>query len=300
MPTRGTKPIIIAAGPSSTTTHTTSNLSPSTPPSPKTVRFAPRSDELPSRPATSQEAWSLYHFENHAHGCAACHKARRSLLCDTGYHLAQDVAVHVRLHAGELCSTRPDDDGKWLRVEIPHGYNKVKTLLGAEAKGKKVKKSAPVVSYEDAERRRSSSLSPRRRDREHHREKVTVEPSRSSHDEKRSSAAKPKAKTQHYATVEVKPITGNDRIHEYEQGGPVRLPERPKRGSLYEADMKRPRKEFRIEERAPLEKKVERGRDREREREREERREMRRRERERERESGRGFDERGRERRSVY
>lgn len=288
MPTRGTKPIIIAAP--STTTHTTSNLSPSTPPSPKTVRFAPRSDELPSRPATSQEAWSLYHFENHAHGCAACHKARRSLLCDTGYHLAQDVAVHVRLHAGELCSTRPDDDGKWVRVEIPHGYNKVKTLLGAEAKGKKVKKSAPVVSYEEAGRR--SSLSPRRRDREHHREKVTVEPSRLSHEEKRSSASKPKAKPHHYATVEVKPTTGNDRFHEYEQGGPVRLPERPKRGSLYEADMKRPRKEYKIEERAPLEKKVERGRDRERERE--ERREMRRRERE------RGFEDRERERRRAY
>jgi hypothetical protein len=68
----------------------------------------------------------------------------------------------------------------------------------------------------------------------------------------------------------------------------VRLPERPKRGSLYESDMRRPRREYRIEERVP--ERGDRGQDRERvervsekdREERHERRERRRRERERE------------------
>jgi hypothetical protein len=118
---RQTKPIIIAA---SRATHNHSILSPSTPPSPKQVRFAPRSAELASRPLTPQEAWSLYHFETHARSCRLCSSHS---LCSAGYALSQDVQVLVRQHGGEICSTRPDSEGKWIRVEIPHGYDRARS-----------------------------------------------------------------------------------------------------------------------------------------------------------------------------
>ena len=255
---RQTKPIIIAA---SKATHNHSTLSPSTPPSPKQVRFAPRSAELASRPLTPQEAWSLYHFETHARGCRTC---TNHSLCSTGYGLAQDVQVLVCQHGGEICSTRPDGEGKWIRVEIPHGYDRAKSMLGVERK--REKKHAPIVSYDTDPR------PARKRDA---RENVYVEPARTHRDDERRSRQKP----ERYEVVEVTPVS------KYERGEPVQLPERTKRGSLYESDMRRPRREYRIEERLPD--KREKSQDREwKEREREERRERRRRERE-WRESGR-------------
>ena len=248
---RQTKPIIIA---SSKPTHNNSNLSPSTPPSPKQVRFAPRSTEVASRPLTAQEAWSLYHFETHARACQLCNNR---LPCDVGYGLSQDVRVHVVYYSGEICSTKADSEGKWVRVEIPHGYDRTKDMLGVRRK--REKKHAPIVSY-DADPRPS-------RKRES-RNDVYVEPARTHRDDERRSRHKP----ERYEVVEVTPPT-------YEAGGPVRLPDRAKRGSLYESDMRRPRREYRIEERAPERK--EKIDDREwKQWEKEERRERRRRERE--------------------
>ena len=255
---RQTKPIIIAASKATHNNHST--LSPSTPPSPKQVRFAPRSAELASRPLTPQEAWSLYHFETHARGCRTC---SNHSLCTTGYGLAQDVQVLVCQHGGEICSTRPDSEGKWIRVEIPHGYDRAKTMLGVERK--REKKHAPIVSYDTDPR------PVRKREPREVRENVYVEPARTTthrDDEKRS-----RHKPERYDVVEVIPVS------KYETGEPVRLPERTKRGSLYESDMRRPRREYRIEERLPDRK--EDSQDREwKEREREERRERRHRERE--------------------
>jgi len=271
---RASKPIIIPATqkPSHNLHH--SNLSPSTPPSPKQVRFAHPSTELASRPLTPQEAWSLYHFETHAR---ACHSCDGRSLCATGYDLSQDVRVHVWKHDKQLCSTRPDSEGRWVRVEIPHGYGWTKAMLGIErtrstekSKPKKsTTKSAPVVSYEPEPRSaRKTAEPPRSSSRDHN--NVYVEPARTPKDGEKRSRHRP----ERYEVVEVAP--------KYEPGGPVRLPERAKRGSLYESDMRRPRREYRIEERAP-----ERGQDRERveresEKDREERHERRRRERERE------------------
>jgi hypothetical protein len=137
-------------------------------------------------------------------------------------------------------------------------------MLGVERK--REKKHAPIVSYE---------TDPRPARRREARENVYVEPARTQRDDERRSRHKP----ERYEVIEVTPIP------RYEAGEPVRLPERTKRGSLYESDMRRPRREYRIEERTP--EKREKSQDREwKEREREERRERRRRERE-WRESGR-------------
>jgi hypothetical protein len=267
--TTTTKPIIIPATSKTSHNYHHSNLSPSTPPSPKQVRFAHPSTELASRPLTPQEAWSLYHYETHARACPSCDG--RSF-CDVGYSLSQDVRVHVWKHDNLLCSTRPDSDGRWVRVEIPHGYGWTKAMLGVERtrsteklKPKKsTTKSSPVVSYDPEPRPARKSAEPVRsssRDRNN----AYVEPARTPKDgEKRN-----RHRSERYEVVEVVP--------KYEKGGPVGSPERVKRGSLYESDMRRPRREYRVEERVPdRPERVER----ESEKDREERRERRRRERE--------------------
>lgn len=262
---RSTKPIIIKD--KKQTQPQPSNLAPSTPPSPKTVRFAPRSAELASRPLTSQEAWSLYHFENHALGCHTCDGRR---LCDVGYNLSQDVRVLVCQHGGELCSTKPDEEGKWVRVELGPDYKLVRDLLGVKRISKGKKKPAPaVVTYDAPSHEPKPSLK---------REpmSIVVEPARSHRDEERKS----RQKAQRYDVVEVKPSPDHhDRT--YDKGGPVRLPERAKKGSLYEIDMRRPRREYRLQDRVPEKReRRERSRERElRERDREERHARRRRER---------------------
>lgn len=132
---------------------------------------------------------------------------------------------------------------------------------------KSTTKSSPVVSYDPEPRSSRKAAEPRSASRDNNNNNnAYVEPARTPKDgEKRS-----RHRSERYEVVEVAP--------KYEQGGPVRLPERQKRGSLYESDMRRPRREYRIEERVP-----DRGeRERESEKDREERHERRRRERERE------------------
>ena len=146
-----------------------------------------------------------------------------------GYSLSQDVQVLVCQHGGEVCSTKPDGEGKWIRVEIPHGYDRTKYMLGVERK--RAKHHAPIVSY-DTDPRPSRTRESRK--------DAYVEPSRTYRDDERRSRHKP----ERYEVVEVTPST-------YEAGGPVRLPKRTKRGSMYESDMRRPRREYRIEERTP-------------------------------------------------
>lgn len=132
-------------------------------------------------------------------------------------------------------------------------------MLGVERKLEK--KHAPIVSYEKTESRPS-------RKRES-RDSVYVEPARTHRDDERRS----RHRSERYETVEVTPSS------KYETGEPIRLPERSKRGSLYESDMRRPRREYRIEERMP--ERREKSQDREwREESKEERRERRRRDRE--------------------
>ena len=242
---RQTKPIVIVAP---KPTSNPSTLSPAVPPSPKQVRFAPRSAELATRTLTPQEAWSLYHFETHARGCRECSSHS---LCSTGYGLSQDVQVLICQHGGEICSTRPDSEGKWVRVEIPHGYDRAKSMLGVERK--RGRKHAPIVNYDTAPR---PSREPRPR------ANAFSEP---------AQTHKVNERPKRYQIVEVETA--------FQGGEPVQLPESTKRGTLYESYMRRPRREYRIEERTPERKESSQDRERK-EREREERRERRRRERE--------------------
>lgn len=211
---------------------------------------------MASRPLTPQEAWSLYHFETHARGCRLCSSHS---LCDTGYGLAQDVQILVFQHGGEICSTRPDSEGRWIRVEVPHGYDRAKSMLGIERERERKKNHAPIVSY-DSDLRPPQRQAPEKN--------VYVEPARTHRDDER--------RLQPAAQYEVVEVASTPR---YKAGGPVRLPERLKRGSSYESDMRRPRREYSIQERTFN--RSQDSQDREwKEKEREERRKRRRRERE--------------------
>lgn len=157
-----------------------------------------------------------------------------------------------------------------MRVELGPDYKLVRDLLGVKRISKGKKKPAPaVVTYDAPSHEPKPSLK---------REpmSIVVEPARSHRDEERKS----RQKAQRYDVVEVKPSPDHhDRT--YDKGGPVRLPERAKKGSLYEIDMRRPRREYRLQDRVPEKReRRERSRERElRERDREERHARRRRER---------------------
>ncbi|KAK6405760.1 hypothetical protein LTR95_018733 [Oleoguttula sp. CCFEE 5521] len=237
----------------------TAPLDPSTPPSPK-VRFASPANGGPitavSRPTTPTEAWSLYHFESHAQGCPSCtnpyakYIARQSL-CPTGLALARDVALHVLSRDGTVYSTRKDD------------HRLTRSLLKAlerRARGK------GVVSYD-----RTYPVSPRRQAAEEERRvPVVVETAR--------TPRKSVRKTDRYEVRE----GAVSAVSRDEDGLPSRArrretDEKGQRGSLYESDVSRPRKEYRVEVREPEDverrRHRERGRPREGEREREKERE---------------------------
>jgi hypothetical protein len=149
-------------------------------------------------------------------------------------------------------------------------------MLGVERKREK-KLSPPVISYD------SPAGSRRKREPLTIRQNVSVEPARTPHrgDDDDNDGKRSRHRPERYDVVEVTPASSR-----YETGEPVQLPDRTKRGSLYESDMRRPRREYRIEERMPEKReKREKSQKREwkegeREKEREARRERRRRERE--------------------
>ena len=232
-----------------------SNIAPSSPPpSPKAVRFAPSSSDVVtgvSRQLTPPEAWSLYYFESHARQCHECQDPLRvhlkgGRLCDTGHALAQDVAIHVYHHAGEVYS-REKDDHKLVRVELPPGYDQVRGLLKSMDRYiRSSNRTRPIISYDSnypvSARRRSSPERPRTRDEP---ASVIVEPT-SSQRPQRTKSTKSKTKPSGYKTVvqdDVQP-----------EPEPLRRPTRDqRRGSLYEDDLKRERKDkgYRVEIREP-------------------------------------------------
>lgn len=88
-----------------------------------------------SRPVSDSEHWALYNFEMHARGCGSCSRpyyVHRSgqRLCDAGHRLAQEVATFVYNLEGIPYSTHKEE-GRLVRVEIPHGYSQIKGLLKA-------------------------------------------------------------------------------------------------------------------------------------------------------------------------
>jgi hypothetical protein len=225
-----------------------STLSPGSPPSQKQVRFADRSTDQVSRILTPEEAWSLYHYETHARGCGQC---RTLLLCTTGRGLAQDVGSFVRQRGREICSTRPNDDGTWIRVEIPRNYSRTKAMLGAKRKRKREKEYAPTIVTYDTEPRPDPKQEPRY---------LYIEPARTRGDDRVYSI---------YKDAMLSP-----RVRYDSEGEPTRLPERSRMDTrrLFE-NTERPLRDYRIEVRTPGESEGDQDRERK-ERELKERREM--------------------------
>ncbi|EME89301.1 uncharacterized protein MYCFIDRAFT_210049 [Pseudocercospora fijiensis CIRAD86] len=229
---------------------------PSSPPSAtttaKTVRFAPSSNNGSSRPLTSIEAWSLYHFEIHARQCRDCYdpydvyKKRRSL-CEVGHGLASDVACHVYYQSGDIYSCSKGDS-ELVRVEIPHGYDHTRLLLKAfDRKLRSHRNSAPLVHSYD----RSYPVSARRYYPDGGKEDVLIEPA-SSKPERKSSDRKSRHKPLRYSTVVLQ-----DDDTELVSG--TKTSER--RGSLYEKDAQRKKQDYRVEIREPSTSERQRRRD---------------------------------------
>ena len=238
-----TTPVIVEVKPDSAR-RSDASIAPSTPPSPKQVRFAPRSSEVvtgSSRPLTPTEAWSFYHFETHARGCPECYDPYKVMLagnrlCSTGHALAQDVLIHVFSQEGQVYSTKKDDH-KLVRVEIQPGYNHTRNLLTSIERHLRAQRTVPIISYD-----KTYPVSARRTERDPESDyeesaDVVVESRRS---ERKPSTSKSKHKSSRYSTVVVK--------DDVEASSSRR---KEKRGSLYEKDTQRPRKEYVVEIREP-------------------------------------------------
>jgi hypothetical protein len=178
------------------------------------VRFASGSaGESVSCPLTPQEAWPLYHFETHARACHSC-STMYGPLCDTGHNLSREIQVLIRLQRGEPCSTQPDSEGKCVRVEILHGYDRCKAMLGIGRK--RERNHAPIIGYE----REPRSI----RQREP-RNIASIEPARRiGHDRD-----------------EVLGVTSSYR---YVTGEALKLPRRSDKLNLYDGDVRLSRREY--------------------------------------------------------
>ncbi|KAK0772959.1 hypothetical protein LTR91_019637 [Friedmanniomyces endolithicus] len=226
-----------------------SNIAPSSPGSPKAVRFAPSAKAEP-RALLPIEAWSLYHLETHCRQCDDCYAPSHvRQLCAIGHGLASDVAEHFYRLDGKVYS-RTKDNHKLVQVELPREYVHVAQLLKSmESIPRTSTRAAPVISYD------RTYPAPARRitldEEEDYRKgtKVTIEPART-HSKTQNHS---KHRSTRYRTVIVE-----------DEDTAARTPvQKERRGSLYYDDMARQRKEeYEVEIRQPHRK--ERRRDRER------------------------------------
>ena len=249
------RPVIVEVKPDAAT----SNIAPSSPASPKAVRFA--SEDRASRQLTSTEAWSLYHFENHARHCPACHDPlavyrRREQLCPVGHGLAYDVACHVYHLNGDVYSTTKDSHSKLVRVEVPHGYAQTRSLLRSMDHRLRSHRTPPIVSYD-----RSYPISARKSwTPESEPEKAILESATSSSS---SSRRPPMHRPVRYSTV----VVDNDDIEDVSAitstpSTTTSSLTRERRGTLYEKELQRKPKEYRVEIREPSDARKERRRQR--------------------------------------
>lgn len=147
------RPVIVEVKPSNKP-KSKSNLAPSSPGSPKAVRFAEASlVKQDARKLNTVEAWSLYHFETHARTCRQClnplevHR-RGARLCQLGQGLAQDVAEHVYHQQDHVYSTIKDNQ-KHVRVELGHDNDQVRQLLRSmEGVRRSAQRTVPIISYD--------------------------------------------------------------------------------------------------------------------------------------------------------
>ncbi|KXT04702.1 hypothetical protein AC578_2079 [Pseudocercospora eumusae] len=236
------RPVVVEVTPDNNNLPTPSSPSLATA---KTVRFAPSSNNGSSRPLTSIEAWSLYHFEIHARQCRDCfdpyhvYKRRRSL-CQAGHGLASDVACHVYYQNGDVYSCSKDSsssDSELVRVEIPHGYEQVRLLLKAfDREIRSHRRSTPLVHSYD----RSYPVSARRYYADGGEENILTEIA--------SSSSKPDRKSRH-KPVRYSTVVLQDDDTELVSG--TKTSEERRRGTLYEKDSQRKKQDYRVEIREP-------------------------------------------------
>ncbi|KAI7254376.1 hypothetical protein KC335_g14477, partial [Hortaea werneckii] len=221
--------------------------SPSSPGSPKAVRFAPAFKAEPRAP-TATEAWSFYHFECHARQCRYCynplgvHQQGRQL-CTLGHSLAQDVAEHVYHQDGVTYACKKDNH-KLVKLEMPADYTQVAQLLSSMDRHiRSAPRKAPVVSYDP--NYPITARRPATRDvEESWKEKgeIVIEPGHPRRNTERPKSIQ-KSKRQPTTVIEddVQPSLA------------VQEPERKeRRGSLYYEDMRRQRKHaYKVEIREP-------------------------------------------------
>jgi len=169
------------------------------------------------------------------------YRKQRSL-CPNGKDLAKDLACHVYLRDGEVYSTRKEDH-KLVRVEVKAGYRNAQGLLESmryHLNGSS--RSRPVINYDQT----PATTRPRERTperRESKRETVVIEPA-SSKPERRSSHHGSRHKPRKYDTVVVQ---------DNSETQPTTTKYKERRGSLYETDMARQKKDrgYRVEVREP-------------------------------------------------
>lgn len=246
---QGVQPVVVEVKP-----RNVAPSSPSPPPSPKAVRFAPSA----SRQLSNTEEWSLWHFEHHASKCKTCYDPlgayrENARLCPEGHALAQDVAINVCYKDGDIYATRKEQH-KLVRVEIKPGYWHVLGLLKSMDHHLRSSSSRrqPIISYDRNypvsaryPKERKSEYQSDQRDR---RETVIIEPA-SSRPERRSSHRGSRHPGKRYDTVVV-----DDDVE-----APRPSPSSPTtkykehRGSLYKDEMARLEREkrYRVEVREP-------------------------------------------------
>ena len=264
MPTRtryntSTDPVIVEVTPTGIASRST-NTPPSSPGSPKAVRFAPDAlVKLESRPLTVTEAWPLYHFECHALRCRACYispelhsNGRR--LCASGDILAKDVAEHVYYKDGDVYS-RKKDNHKLVRVQLPPKYTQVLPMLKSRERAiKTTHKIVPIISYAPPAARQVPELEVDSEEPE--RRTVVVEPASSERVPRRS----PKHSSDRYGPVVI------EENHEVSSSS-TSSSRHDTRGSLYHNDEARRRQgSYRVVIREPERRESRRDQGRERER----------------------------------
>lgn len=98
------------------------------------------------------EAWSLYHFEQHARACRDCYDPYEVLragrcLCRAGHFLAHDVTSHVCYHDGDIYSTTTEQH-RLIRAEVPVTYQHLRGLLRSLARFVPEDSRSPVITSE--------------------------------------------------------------------------------------------------------------------------------------------------------
>lgn len=200
----------------------------------RAVGFAKDPVESYSRPVTTTESWAAYHFEAHASKCAYCHKPyevhrNHEQLCDVGHRLAQEVARYIYNKSDGATYSTIVEDNKLVRVEIPAGYVEVASLLKAIERSLRHRSRQPFVSMD-----RSYYVAPRTTPKRSHSVRVEQE-------------VKPK-----YTKSSSRPRSGE--IVDWPGSYEINTTHNPKRGSLYEEDLAKQRrnaKHYSVEVREP-------------------------------------------------